>query len=266
MADDIGKWVDEAKAERAKDEKRAADKKAAPPPHGKPPKSTPPDDERIEVYRALHPGSLWVELAVVIVVAAIVAGIALIFEAPPKIAIPIVAGLALVAVVIRLGTRTKKPSFAEFRRWRRELPFELVGWPELVDGNHFDAKPPTGDDEYWRSVRIDLDVDAASTGDAMEAIDAVLLLFCNQANSRFYELKALAGSSFDPRKKWQRNGLSVAGSTNFAVRTDIYSALLRRLEVVARARSSITRVVITVNHREERVKGVEYNPIPSDGW
>jgi hypothetical protein len=167
---------------------------------------------------------------------------------PLELAIGEAVGVAALFVLVRVAIyfALLPMRFAAFRRWRRELPFSLGGWRELVDSRHFASW------RYWRlECKVTLTLAEALSDDAKRALDSVLFLFCKEANGDYYGLEVpISGFGSDPRVEWQHDGATLSGSVNTEVTHDLYKYLFRRLAVIARAHGSVTAVTIEVSPAE----------------
>ncbi len=247
--DDLGKIID--KAEQLKNKKRVEAEKNRPGPALiKPRAVTPPDDERWEVHRVFAMADVhwfrWLlPLALLSLPVILCSGKQLsVWQSWGFIAViaAIPLGRYLAARLHALAT------FARFRSWRRRLPFKLVGWEKLVDTEHFDSGV------YWRlegSLKIELTSHPTLDG---KAINALLYLFCHEANREFYVPEfCIAGFSGDPRKEWAVNGTTARGSVNNGVANQIYLFLDRRLGPLAAKHGVTGQVTITVSDKEYEI-------------
>jgi hypothetical protein len=256
MSDDpIRSWIDEAARAQAKEarSRRGADRLPLPPPK---PSSTPPDDERLAVYRALFPLRLISDLisflTFTVLIVIVLPGAMYLLYAYAGLPTPLAVGAVLGAVALFVAARVAlyfallPHRFAKFRRWRRELPFALDGWSQLVDAAHL------ADSSYWRlECTVALTINEPLADEPRQALDSVLFLLCKEANGNFYALEEpVSGFGGDPRKEWSSDLSTIAGSVNTGVVRDLYLFLSERLAVLARAHGSIAAVKIEVSPRE----------------
>lgn len=99
--------------------------------------------------------------------------------------------------------------FLIYRNWRKRLPFQLIGWSELVL-----AKPLKRTE--WRRVTVSIQTEAL-TSDQKQAYQAAVEVFVHKASRRFYSTDFM-----DQRRKWELGDLKASGSANTGVTYELY--------------------------------------------
>ncbi|KOY85604.1 hypothetical protein AD998_05055 [bacterium 336/3] len=208
---------------------------------------TPSNDETWRVYRALFGrsvGFLWLLPLVLIPVVYI-----MYIDEPNKllgylaiiIAIPTLRWLEL-KISLYLG-------YSKFRKWRTQLPFELIGWENIVDSKYFDNTL------YWRlnaCVKIEF-----QTKDLFneKVLTDMLFLLCKKMEKCFYTPEfAIAGFASDPRKHWEVQGNLIKGSLNNQVVFEIYKFLSQELKPLAFEYQNVQRVILEASHEEYKIE------------
>ncbi|HNW28288.1 MAG TPA: hypothetical protein PKN50_07430 [Spirochaetota bacterium] len=246
---DIEKIID--RAEQLKEKKRKEDAKNRPGPARVKPRSvTPPDDERWEVHRVFSLSNVYwfrwlLPLGLVTLPVTLCAG----KQLTTVQSWGFVALIAAIPIgrfaVAWIHTRV---SFKRFRAWRSRLPFTLKGWEELVDSEQFT------NGAYWRlEGRLHVELTPHPTVDE-KAVNALLYIFCHEANREFYVPEfSIGGFSGDPRKEWAVNGTTAQGSVNNGVANQIYRFLDLQLGPLAVKYSLTGQVTITVSEKEYEI-------------
>jgi hypothetical protein len=208
---------------------------------------TPHNDETWRVYKALFSrsvGFLWLlPLALIPVVYIIYANETNKFVTYLSIiiAIPLIRWIYL---IIKLHQ-----GYSAFRKWRKQLPFELIGWENIVDSKHFNNTL------YWRlnaSVRIEF-----QTKDSFneKLLTDMLFLLCKKMGKCFYTPEfAIAGFASDPRKHWEVQGNLIKGSLNNQVVLEIYKFLSEELRPLASEYQNVQRVILEASLEEYKIE------------
>jgi len=116
-----------------------------------------------------------------------------------------------------------------FRKWRRELPFQLNGWEEVVDSDII------SDDCTWASkFKLNVEYDG-TTEDDVRNISAYLTVLTKKVNKCFYEPESIIESySGDPRIPFQVEEYSISGSANCEIVKVIRRFLMDDLSMLER--------------------------------
>lgn len=227
--------------ERLEKEKKKATKKPKDFP------KTPPNDETWRVYKALFSrsvGLLWLLPLVLIPVVYIMYANKtdkFITYLSIIIAIPLIRWIYL---IIKLHQ-----GYSKFRKWRSLLPFEFVGWEEVVDTKYFH------DILYWRldaSIKIEFVVKEPFNE---KLLTDMLFLLCKKMNRYFYTPEfAIAGFASDPRKQWEVQDNIVKGSLNNQIIFEIYKFLSQELMPLASEYQNVQKVILEVSEKEYKIE------------
>jgi hypothetical protein len=209
--------------------------------------ATPPHDETWRVYRALNSksiGLLWLlPLSLIPVVYIMYTNETdkLVRYLTIIIAIPLIRWIYL-KIMLYSG-------YSKFRKWRSKLPFELIGWEQTVDTEHFHNLL------YWR-LEASLEIDFETNDKFNENVLAdMLLLFCKKTKNAFYTPEfAISGFAGDPRKHWTVEKNIAKGSLNNEVVFYIYKFLLEELATLALEYKNIKKVILITSKKEYKIE------------
>ncbi|MCU0439870.1 MAG: hypothetical protein MUC49_18455 [Raineya sp.] len=208
---------------------------------------TPPNDETWRVYKALFSrivGLLW------LLPLALIPVVYIMYENETNkfityltviIAIPLIRWIYLMIILHR--------GYSAFRKWRGQLPFELIGWENIVDSKYFDNTL------YWRlnaCVRIEF-----QTKDLFneKLLTDMLFLLCKKMDKCFYTPEfAISGFASDPRKHWEVQGNLIKGSLNNQVVFEIYKFLSQELALLASEYQNVQRVILEASQEEYKIE------------
>lgn len=249
MADDLDRLLEKAREENQKAGQRK--KQAAQKPRPEVLPVTPGDDERYSVYRRLSPARISV------IEFALVAGICITFITLWLVGLgnpswawkgydmffvcSVITGsiLALRLIYTELYALL---TFSSFRKWRKNLPYRLEGWQELVDMPHF------GKAHWWRrecTIRVTI---GSQNENVVQGFHDLAASFCRNCNKVYY-----TAFSSDPRITWSLDEHILKGSVNGVVARKIYDFLRKDMTLMAERYGQPVKITITVRGNVEEV-------------
>lgn len=249
MADELDKLLRKANAENEKSRKP---RRPAPAPKGPAmPPPTPENDERYVVYRVLCPARIsFVEF--VLFISAILCLFMMwvigsdqpmwVWNGHDMFLLSTFAVIGLLLLRFVFTELYMFLTFPAFRKWRKNLPYTLEGWPEMVDMPHF------GKIKWWRSeCRITVRFGRPDQH-AVEAFNALARSLCTRLNKTFY-----TPFSSDSRTTWSLNEFELKGSMNGNCARKIYRFLHNDMALLAARYGQPEKIVITVRGGVEEV-------------
>lgn len=99
-----------------------------------------------------------------------------------------------------------------YRRWRKRLPFQLLGWDELVNSTSFSIGA-------WRHGQLQMHFHSSTPPEIIKLFTSSLVVFAHRANNSYGERY-----DQDPRHYWETDYLKANGSVNIQV-----AALIEKL-------------------------------------
>jgi hypothetical protein len=249
MADDLDRLLEKAREENQKAQSRKKQAPQKPRPAEQP--VTPDDDERYSVYRRLSPARIS------IIEFALVAGLCITFvtmwvvgQSDPlwvwkgydMCFVCSVAFAGFLALRLLYTELYAFFTFSRFRKWRKQLPYRLEGWQELVDMPHF------GKAHWWRrecTLRVTI---TSENENVVQGFNDLAALLCRNCNKGYY-----TAFSSDPRISWSLDGHQLRGSVNGAVARKIYDFLRKDMTLMAERYGQPVKITITVRGDVEEV-------------
>jgi hypothetical protein len=129
--------------------------------------------------------------------------------------------------------------FAAFRKWRRILPFPLVGWEEAVASELILRRTLWTD---CLSVTVE---QVSGTEEDARNLAAYMTVLAKRANQCFYAPHDIIPNfDADPRNEWTVHGQKASGSTNREVLRVVYRFLCDELTGLQRRKPLVARVVL----------------------
>jgi hypothetical protein len=123
----------------------------------------------------------------------------------PAIHAVVLGGLGIYVILLSFD-------WLRFRKWRKRLPFQLLGWNGLVNSTAFSVGA-------WRHGHIKLHLHSRTPPEVVKLFASTLVVFAHRANSSY-------GQRYenDPRRYWETDYLETNGSLNVNV-----AALIEKL-------------------------------------
>ena len=137
--------------------------------------------------------------------------------------------------------------FIRKRNWYEKLPFNLIGWPEVV--NHNSIGGSLNKSRVWRNCTIEL-VNAKGaqlTAEEIELRANIFLIFITSANNLFYGCPSTSNNN---RVYWQYKKNIAKGSLNSSIIKELKDFIEGELNFLHHEFKTLTAVKITVDQHE----------------
>lgn len=143
--------------------------------------------------------------------------------------------------------------YSFFKRWRKKLPYTLVGWEHLGTQESYPKL------EQWDlNLKVEILATPGSTAAQIKTLQDALYLLGVKANKRFYTADEVQiGYMGDIRHTWaSKEKLSIEGSANNRVLGDVYLWLKKYPAAIQGESACIDKICLTFSGKVYEVRRV----------